>query len=128
MKEVSDIVPVSQVDFEQTLSTDEFTDCEEEAGYDLPIEVLKMVESKEKHILPHMEKLEVVNLGTEDEKREVKIGTTLSVQVRQDLIKLLHKYKDVFAWSYQDMRGLDESVAMHQLPIKPECRLIQQKL
>ena len=36
MKEVSDIVPASQVDFEQTLETDEFIDCEEDEGYDLP--------------------------------------------------------------------------------------------
>ena len=122
MKEVSNIVPASQVDFEQTQKTDEFTDCEEEERYDLPTELLKMIESQEKQILPHMEELEVVNLGTEDGKREVKIGTTLSAQVRQGLINLLHEYKDVFAWSYQDMPGLEESVAMHQLPIKPECR------
>ena len=120
MKEESDIVPILQVDFEQTLRIDEFTDCEEEVGYDLSIELLKMVESQEKHILPHMEELEGVNLGTEDKKREVKIGTALFAQVRQGLVKLFHECKDMFAWSYQDMPGLDESVAMHQLPIKPE--------
>ncbi|KAK8549098.1 hypothetical protein V6N12_061996 [Hibiscus sabdariffa] len=87
-----------------------------------------MVESEEKQILPHKEELEIVNLGTEEERREVKIGTTISSETRRGLIELLHEYKDVFAWTYQDMPGLSESVAVHKLPIKPECKPIQQRL
>ncbi|KAK9027408.1 hypothetical protein V6N11_067244 [Hibiscus sabdariffa] len=87
-----------------------------------------MMKSEEKQILPHKEELEIVNLGTEGERREIKIGTTISAGARQDLIKLLHEYRDIFAWSYQDMPGLDQSIAVHRLPIKAEYRPVQQKL
>ncbi|KAK8649493.1 hypothetical protein V6N13_130222 [Hibiscus sabdariffa] len=125
---VSNIIPDSQVNFDQNLSQEEFIDCEDEAGCELPNDLLRMMENEEKQILPHKEELEILNLGTEEERREVKIGTTIFVKTRQSLIKLLHEYKDVFAWSYQDMPGLNENIAMHKLPIKQECRPVQQKL
>ena len=43
-------------------------------------------------------------------------------------MKLLHDYSDVFAWSYQDMPGLDTSTVEHKLPLKPECPSVKQKL
>jgi len=86
---------------------------------DLPKELLRMVEQEEKQILPYKETTELINLGTEEDKKEVKIGTTLSVQERQQLVDLLKKYSDVFAWSYQDMPRLDPEIVVHKLPIKP---------
>lgn len=44
------------------------------------------------------------------------------------LIELLREYDDVFAWSYQDMPGLDTDIVMHKLPLKEECPTIKQKL
>jgi len=67
----------------------------------------------------------LINLGTEEDKKEVKIGTTLSVQERQQLVDLLKEYSDVFAWSYQDMPGLDPEIIVHKLPIRPECKPVQ---
>ncbi|KAK9034176.1 hypothetical protein V6N11_050351 [Hibiscus sabdariffa] len=87
-----------------------------------------MIEYEEKQVLPHKEELEILNLGTEEERREVKIGTTISAEARRNLTELLYEYRDIFAWTYQDMPGLDESFAMHRLPIKPECKPVQQKL
>ncbi|RVW32435.1 hypothetical protein CK203_099866 [Vitis vinifera] len=37
-------------------------------------------------------------------------------------------YLDVFAWSYEDMSGLDPSIVQHHLPILPHARLVKQKL
>ena len=34
----------------------------------------------------------------------------------------------MFTWSYQDMLGLDTNIVVYKLPIKPECKPIQQKL
>ena len=47
---------------------------------------------------------------------------------RMKLVQLLHDYMDVFAWSYQDMPGLDTDIVMHKLPVKPECTPMKQKL
>ena len=65
--------------------------------------------------------MEAINLGTKEERREVKIGTTLSLATRKKLIDLLRAYSDVFAWSYQDMPGLDTDIVVHRLPLKKEC-------
>ncbi|EOY10242.1 Uncharacterized protein TCM_025612 [Theobroma cacao] len=63
-----------------------------------------------------------------DNKKEVKIGTTLVPIEKEKLIKLLHEYVNVFAWSYQDMPRLNTDIVAHKLPLKPECKLIKQKL
>ena len=70
---------------------------------DLPSDLFRLVAQDEKHIFPHQEVTEAINLETEEERREVKIGTTLSPATRKELIDLLQDYSDVFAWSYRDM-------------------------
>ena len=41
---------------------------------------------------------------------------------------MLRSYLDVFAWSYEDMPGLDPTIFQHHLPILPHARLVKQKL
>ena len=41
-------------------------------------------------------------------------------------IELLSEYKDVFAWSYKEMPGLDPKVAIHNLVVKHGIRSIKQ--
>ncbi|RDX71139.1 hypothetical protein CR513_49543, partial [Mucuna pruriens] len=77
----------------------------------------KMVERRDQEIQPHIEGVEVINLGKERERREVK-----------SLIDLLVEYSNVFAWSYQDMLGLDSEIVEHKLPLLPNSTLVQQKL
>jgi len=79
-------------------------------------------------IQPHQEPVDVINLGTEEDREEVKVGTALKKNVKEELVKLLHEYVDVFAWSYQDMPGLDTDIVVHKLPLKLECPPIKQKL
>ena len=95
---------------------------------DLSPDLLRLVEQDERKILPHLEITEAVNLGIEEKKKKVKIGITLSPATRKELIDLLQDYSDVFAWSYQDMPGLDIDIVVHHLPLKEECVPIKQKL
>ena len=95
---------------------------------DLPSDLLRLVTQNEKQILPHQEITEAINLGTEEERREVKIETTLSPATRKELISLLQKYSDVFAWSYQNMPSLDIDIMVHRLPLREECAPVKQKL
>ena len=53
---------------------------------------------------------EIVEFGTTDQPRELRIGSGLSTDERDSLIQLLRAYFDVFAWSYEDMSGLDPSI------------------
>ena len=87
-----------------------------------------MVKQDEKQILPHKELVEVVSLGDKQEKKEVKIRACITIETKRDLIKLLQEFKDVFAWSYQDMPGLSTDIVVHHLPIKEDCKPVQQKL
>ena len=72
--------------------------------------------------------MEAINLGTEEERKEMKIGTTLSSATGKELIDLLRDYIDVFAWSYQDMSGLDTDIVVHRLSLKEECMPVKEKL
>ena len=90
--------------------------------------MLRLVAQDEKQNLPHQEVTKAINPGIEEERREVKIGTTLSLATRKELIDLLQDYNDVFARSYQDMPGLDTDIVVHRLPLRDECAPIKQKL
>ena len=115
-------------DFERVVYTGEFSNEEDMENDDLPPNLLRFVEQDERQILPHQETIEAVNLGTEKEKKEVKVGTMLSPATRKELIDLLQDYNDVFAWSYQDMPGLDTDIVVHRLSLKEECMPVKQKL
>ena len=102
---------------------------DEEKYYDeIPEEVLWLLDHEENTIQPYKEPLEVINLGWEEDPKEVKIGAFLHPDVKSRLIKLLKEYVDIFAWSYQDIPGLDTNIVEHHFLLKPECPPIKQKL
>ena len=68
-------------------------------------ELARLLMQEEKAIQPHEKSVEVINLGTEIDKREVKIGANLERSVKRRLVQMLHDYEEVFAWSYEDMSG-----------------------
>jgi len=93
-----------------------------------PPELLRLVEQETREIKPHEEILETVNLGEDGEEKHVKIGASLTKEMQERLCFLLREFKDVFAWSYQHMPGLDPDIVQHKLPLRPECSPIKQKL
>ena len=82
----------------------------------------------DKRVSPPFDDLKTIDLGTADQPRELRIGTTLSTDERDSLLRLLKSYLDVFAWSYEDMPGLDPSIIQYHLPLLPHARLVKQKL
>ena len=87
-----------------------------------------MLEREENTIQSYKESLEMLNLGSEKDPKEVKIVALLHPDVKRRLIELLKEYVDVFAWSYQDIPGLDTNIFKHRFLLKPECLPIKQKL
>ena len=121
-------ISLSNFDFERTSYISE-TDVEEDIEEsDLPSKMLRLLTMEDKQIMPHQEVTELVNLGTIDEKKEIKIGSSLDSSAKKEIINLLKGYADIFAWSYQDMPRLSIEIVEHQLPMRPECCLVQQKL
>ena len=41
---------------------------------------------------------------------------------------LLTKFKEVFAWSYQDMPGIDTDIVQNCIPTDPTMKPVKQKL
>ena len=70
----------------------------------------------------------LIDFGVPNQPREIRIGSSLSHDERSRLIDLLRSYLDVFAWSYEDMPGLDPTIGQHHLPILPHARPVKQKL
>ena len=84
--------------------------------------------SEDKKVTPGSDSIELIDFGVPDQPREIRIGSSLSPDERSGLIDLLKSYLDVFAWSYEDMPGLDPTIVQHQLPILPHARPVKQKL
>ena len=68
------------------------------------------------------------HVGDGEERKEVKVGTGMSISIRDELVALLRDYQDIFAWSYQDMLGLSPNIVQHRLPLNPGCSPIKRKL
>ena len=66
-----------------------------------------------------------INLGTEDDPRTVIISLNLNPEEESTLIQVLKEYKDTFAWTYEDMPGLDPALVEHRLPIKPGAKAVK---
>ena len=77
--------------------------------------------SEERNVTPIFNSTESVDLGTSDQPKELKIGSSLYLDKKSRLINLLRSYLDVFAWSYEDMPGLNPSIVQHYLPILPHA-------
>ncbi|XP_073268737.1 uncharacterized protein [Populus alba] len=101
---------------------------EEEFGEEDIHEFAKLAEQSDRTWKPAKEELELINVGTVHDKRELKIGKLISADVRSELIALLQEYIDVFAWSYADMPGLDTDIVVHKLPLIEGCKPVKQKL
>ena len=73
------------------------------------------------------EELEEVRLDDTWPERTTKIGILASWPVRQTITTFLRNNQDVFAWSHEDMPGIDPSVMVHKLNVSPSFPPIRQK-
>jgi hypothetical protein len=50
-------------------------------------------------------------LGTEENVQQVKMNASLQLVVIKQLIKLLNEFKDIFVWTYKDLKGIPLEIA-----------------
>lgn len=91
-------------------------------------ELYRMVKITEKKIRPNQEETELVNLGIQQNVKEVKIGVKLAINENERMTELLKEFMDAFTWSSQDMPGLDTDIVVHKLLLKKGFEPINQKL
>ena len=93
--------------------------------YDLHDKFRKLVNCKmNSSSLTH----EMINLGTKDNPQYINLGMRCSNQERSAFIKLFREFKDVFAWTYDDLKTFDPNIIQHIIPMKPHTQPFQQNL
>ena len=82
----------------------------------------------EKKIEPMEPTFETLNLGNNENPHLIKIDSTLNEQERKDLKELLTEFQEVFAWSYEDMSGIDPEIAQYHINTHSHMVLVKLKL
>jgi hypothetical protein len=73
------------------------------------------------------EKLEVVVLDDKKPDKTTNIETKMDGRMRKAIIEFLKGNLDVFAWTHEDMPGINPSVISHKLNVDLSIRPIKQK-
>ena len=67
--------------------------------------------------------MEEVDLGSSSqEPRPISISASLIEKEKSELILLLKEFRDVFAWDYSEMPGLDPRLMVHMLNVDLEAK------
>ena len=56
------------------------------------------------------------------------MDANLEPSVKERLVQLLNEYVEIFAWSYEDIPGLDTYIVVHRLPTREGRPPIKQKV
>ena len=86
-----------------------------------------MVIGKRQKLVEPTEKLEVIVLDDEKPDKTTNIGTKMDGRIRESLIEFLIDNIDIFAWTHEDMPGIDPSVISHKLNVDLSMCPIKQK-
>ena len=66
-----------------------------------------------------------VKLGVSE---NIFIGQNSSPEELQTYMALFKEFRDVFAWTYEEMPGIDPSIIVHEIKTYPDAKPIRQKL
>ena len=88
-------------------------------------ETLNNKELKQGHVESIKEETKPVNLRTGDEPKMIHVGNTLTSSEKDALVALLTEFKEVFAWSYKDMPGIDTHIVQHCIPTDPTRKSVK---
>ena len=91
-------------------------------------ETLNNKELKQGHVEPIKEETQPVNLRIDDEPKMIQVGNTLTSSEKDALVALLTEFKEVFAWSYEDMPRIDTNIVQQYIPTDPTMKPVKQKL
>ena len=78
-------------------------------------------------VVEPIEVLEDISLDERNPKRCTRVGADLEGRIKEDLVQFLRKNIDIFAWSHEDMAGIDPNVITHRLNVCPSSKLVRQK-
>jgi hypothetical protein len=77
---------------------------------------------------PQPKEVEDCNVGTNENPKMVKNFKYLPSQIKSKYVELLKQYKDVFAWSHEDLQTYDTSVIENKIPLKHGIKSFKKNL
>jgi hypothetical protein len=77
---------------------------------------------------PKPEEVKDCNIGTKETPKLVKISKYLPPEMKSKYVDMLKQYKDVFAWSYDELKTYDTTIIEHKIPLKKGIKPFRQKL
>ena len=78
-------------------------------------------------VMEPIEALENISLDEENPEKSTRIGADLEEKIKKDLIRFLRENIDVFAWSHEDMPGINPSIITHRMNVYPSSKPVWQK-
>ena len=66
-----------------------------------------------------------INIGTDKDPKLIKIGKGTSKKERNNLINLIKEYRDVLAFSYDELKSYREDVFQHTIPLTEEAKEVK---
>ena len=60
-----------------------------------------------------------------EEPKPIKIAQDLTSKEESLLLQTLIEYRDVFAWTYKDLKGVDPTICQHTIPMKLEAKPVK---
>ena len=84
----------------------------------------EILEEKISYDLPEQSK--TVNLTQSGEEAKlVQISQDLTIEEENLLLQTLIEYRDVFAWSYKNLKGVEPNICQHTIPMKLDAKPIK---
>ena len=71
---------------------------------------------------------EDVNLSTQYNPKNINLGKNCTQVKRETFMKLFREFKDIFTWTYEDLKTYDTKIIQHVIPLKEGAKPFQQKL
>ncbi len=59
--------------------------------------------------------------------KTLNMGKVCTEVEQEDFIHLCQEFSDVFAWTYDDLKGFDPSLFQHTIDLKEDAKLVRQK-
>ena len=61
-----------------------------------------------------------MNLGTEEDLQYLQSNANISPQHASEAKALFREYKNLYAWTYKDLKGISPSIAQHKIELEKD--------
>jgi len=68
------------------------------------------------------------NISSKNDQRMLKKGKGTTHTEMENIISLIRDYKDIFAWTYDDMKAYKGDIIQHSIPLKEGAKPFRQNL